>query len=856
MTVPFELSSKWKRRVYPWRNDGRPIRRDSIEPLSVQNYIAEVAGALRERLAAPESDRRLTTVVEQCDWNTPDSVSLGVLLSCGARNNRAVRLLKWLTQTHGVHAALAAWMESRHIRSWPEYTAYSYNHRSALCYHTEPLGMWANDQTRYLRAQLVCCSDDDYTMALDALSTDRVDATTGAFLAPTSEELIHRALAGGPFTGMAFETLLAAVHTREQLNELVDRTTSYDSWSSGTEHMSGYATAAARVGSAAIAAIGKKLDNGSTVADTAELVELLSMCPSAEAFQALLSRQQCKGARQSLRALTILAPEIGLTELSRSGSNVGRAMMQAYARSHPDIVTELTPALDSDVAKTIEDLAEIHDPLPESAAPPAVLQDQSNLVTQALRSTPGWLMPEMLPQVAMVDGQFGIPRANIVPLITLCRLSAGERPYAGLELVIQQCDPQSLAAWAWALFEQFQLADYPVKDIWALRLQGWVGDDDTVRAISPLIRAWPGESAHQRAALGLDVLSNIGTDLALMHLYRISQKVPFKALRAKAQDKIIEVARELQLTAEELGDRLVPDFGLSAHGTTTIDFGPRQFVAGFDATLRPYLTDADGKPRKSLPKPAATDDSDLAAAETKRFSTLKKDVRGVASDQITRLRRAMRYQRKVDGRDFISHFVTHPLVGILVRRLVWASYRADGSIAVSFRVAEDNTYSDVDDNPHFLDDDAMVGIVHPVQLDPSQLSAWSELFADYELLQPFPQLGRPVFRLVGDEPSGNVLRRFDGLIVPSSALLGMAKQGWERGAPEDAGVQCTVGQLLPSGAEMTIEFRPGIVVGAPEALGDQTIRSVSLSAGSLGDVDAVLMSELLADLADLEGYRK
>ncbi|MGC7194477.1 DUF4132 domain-containing protein, partial [Mycobacteroides abscessus subsp. abscessus] len=92
-------------------------------------------------------------------------------------------------------------------------------------------------------------------------------------------------------------------------------------------------------------------------------------------------------------------------------------------------------------------------------------------------------------------------------------------------------------------------------------------------------------------------------------------------------------------------------------GTATLDFGPRQFVVGFDESLKPYLTDAEGKPRKALPKPAAADDADLAAAATKAFSALKKDVRGAASDQIARLQRAMRYQRRFDAADFRAYFV-------------------------------------------------------------------------------------------------------------------------------------------------------------------------------------------------------
>ncbi|MBL3745706.1 hypothetical protein IQ261_15720, partial [Mycobacteroides abscessus subsp. massiliense] len=71
----------------------------------------------------------------------------------------------------------------------------------------------------------------------------------------------------------------------------------------------------------------------------------------------------------------------------------------------------------------------------------------------------------------------------------------------------------------------------------------------------------------------------------------------------------------------------------------------------------------------------------------------------------------------------------------------------------------------------------------------------------------------------------------------------------------DAGVQNSVIQALPSGAEVSIDLDPGIPVGEPDMLGDQTIQRVELSSGTYGDIDPVLISEILADLTELERHR-
>ncbi|MCV5185823.1 hypothetical protein OFB79_26780, partial [Escherichia coli] len=71
---------------------------------------------------------------------------------------------------------------------------------------------------------------------------------------------------------------------------------------------------------------------------------------------------------------------------------------------------------------------------------------------------------------------------------------------------------------------------------------GILGNDDTARKLTPLIRAWPGESQHKRAVYGLDVLASIGSDIALMLLNGIAQKIKFVALQEHAGDRINMVA--------------------------------------------------------------------------------------------------------------------------------------------------------------------------------------------------------------------------------------------------------------------------------------------------------------------------
>ncbi|MET7467897.1 DUF4132 domain-containing protein [Micromonospora sp. NPDC005599] len=477
-------------------------------------------------------------------------------------------------------------------------------------------------------------------------------------------------------------------------------------------------------------------------------------------------------------------------------------------------------------------------------------------------SLPAWLDPAVLPQVLLRDRSAALPTEAVRHLCTMLAVSALGEPYPGLEIVRAACDTDSLAEFAWVLFESWQSAGSPSKDSWAFTGLGLLGDDSTARQLAPLVRAWPGESQHTRAVTGLEVLAQIGTDVALMHLYGISQKVKFRGLREQAARKVTEVADGLGLTPEQLGDRLVPDLGLDADGSLVLDYGPRRFTVGFDEQLKPYVVDGTGVRRKDLPKPGARDDATLAPAAHKRFAGLKKDVRTLAADQIRRFEAAMVTGRCWPAADFRRYFLSHPLLWHVVRRLVWATVDDAGEVGTAFRVAEDRTLADVDDETYALPDDATVTIAHPLGLG-TAVPAWAEVFADYEILQPFPQLGRDVYRLEAAERGETLLQRHMGVTVPAGRLLSLERRGWRRGTPQDAGIQSWLEREVPGGRAVVIDLDPGIAVGVVDMFPDQKIEAIWVNDVPYGDwfprggkvrlrdLDDVTVSEVLRDLAEV-----
>ncbi|MFC3494157.1 DUF4132 domain-containing protein [Glycomyces rhizosphaerae] len=504
---------------------------------------------------------------------------------------------------------------------------------------------------------------------------------------------------------------------------------------------------------------------------------------------------------------------------------------------------------------------------PEAAAAIRAVADRDPLEPQGkLPSANGLADPELLPQVLLQGAGQALPVASVPHLVTVLSLTNLDVPYAGTEVIAETCDAASLTRFSWALFELWIAGGSDAKGNWTLTQLARFADDDTVRRLAPMIREWPGEGQHKRAVTGLAVLGAIGSEEALRAIQGIADKVKFKGLKEEARRQIDLIAEDLGLTSEQLADRLVPDFGLGDSGALVLDYGPRVFTVGFDEQLRPFVTDGDGKPRKSLPKPGAKDDPETAEAAYRRFAQLRKDLRAVAADQVRRLEAAMVASRTWTLAEFRQCFAEHAFMSHLARRVLWQA-TVDGE-PVAFRVAEDRTYTDVEDDELELHEDAVIRLAHPLHFGEATLAAWSQVFADYEILQPFPQLARPAMVLTEEELATGELTRFDKIEVESGPLLGLTKHGWHRSDPQDAGIEPGLYFPLPGGGSLVMLLNEGLWVGAMDDVPAQTFE-LRWSAGGFHDwtadrerakavvnrLDPVTVSEILLILDRLTGGR-
>lgn len=447
-----------------------------------------------------------------------------------------------------------------------------------------------------------------------------------------------------------------------------------------------------------------------------------------------------------------------------------------------------------------------------------------------------------LPLILLLERDHVLPPA--AHQILIHRLLQDENPPTP-ERLRAALDSVSLSAFLIALINQ-QAAENRLQSRLVARTPRLLSPQDLRSYVRRVEDEGSATGSWHVAEIGLGALSACGP-VGLRLLHRLAHRGRAAGVRKRAAALLEATARGWKMSVSELEEQLVPDLGLDPDGSMILDFGPRQFQVGFDENLVPFVRQ-DGALLAKLPTPNKKDDPELSSAASTTWKTLKQEAREVASTQIARLERAMIEGRRWPVDHFQDFFVDHPLMIHLGRRLLWGIFHPRGRLLGSFRIAEDRSLADAHEAPLSLAADARVGLLHPLQLEDDARAAWRQLFEDYQLLQPFPQVGREVYTLQPGEAALRDLPRYQGRPTRTGKLFGLLRRvGWARGPIDDdvfTLVRRTIGRF-----QVALTVSPGVDLADPNSEAPQRVERVRLENGlSWGDLSAVEISEVLRDL--------
>jgi len=372
---------------------------------------------------------------------------------------------------------------------------------------------------------------------------------------------------------------------------------------------------------------------------------------------------------------------------------------------------------------------------------------------------------------------------------------------------------EELEVFAAEVFDKWMGGGAQAKQKWVLYFSSVHGGSVMAERLKREINEWPKISRGAIAAEAVKALALNPSPTALMTVDSISRKFKFKQVKSAAGQAMKFAADELGISIEELADRIVPTLGFDANMEQIFDYGNRSFKVELNNHLELSVYDAKGKQLKNMPAPGKTDDQVQAPKANKAFKEMKKQLKTVVASQRLRLEQALSTERKWTKEAWEKLFVENPIMHCFAMSLIWGIY--DGlTLQTSFRYMEDGTFNTVDEEELEIPENAMIGLVHPSELEQELIAGWKEQLSDYEVTQPFEQLERTVYTYQPEEAEQYKITRFKGLVINGMSLNGkMTGFGWYKGDIEDAGCYYNFyreDKILGISAELSFE---GLSVG-------------------------------------------
>ncbi|TLD70811.1 DUF4132 domain-containing protein [Phragmitibacter flavus] len=287
-----------------------------------------------------------------------------------------------------------------------------------------------------------------------------------------------------------------------------------------------------------------------------------------------------------------------------------------------------------------------------------------------------------------------------------------------------------------------------------------------------------GPRSAKIAAACAHVLSQQADSSATQAIVRLRTAAKHKSTRKGVAKAVTAVEERSGAEWAVLEETSVPDHGFTSSGELGYKVGDFSVSLAFARTGTPTLLWSDGTSPPSFKPPAsvARDHSESVAEMQMLLRNLKKTWR----DQILRLEAMMCLGRRISGGVWRSHYLSHPLVGPLSRRLLWEA----GDTVVGFepfeKANEDGRWVTIEGELFTPTDTDSVRLWHPAELSDDQFQAWQRWVLARRLIQPFQQALREVHRQDASPEDQTEDTRFKGEVLHQGTFAALCRQrGWD-----------------------------------------------------------------------------
>jgi hypothetical protein len=424
-------------------------------------------------------------------------------------------------------------------------------------------------------------------------------------------------------------------------------------------------------------------------------------------------------------------------------------LLMFKGNGHAEILAEALQTASAEVACRISGtkLPEPEDPLPiDEETTPDWLRQGLVYGTWNGKITEN-AVPAGLPEI-LIGGRH-LNASQIRDFLTMLqRVSSPDKTKAPhgafFEKLVQIIGKTRWEDFLWAVLENWGrkgFVENPQGLIFAL---GFWGDDFTVQKMNAKLRELRQVNTTTLHPAAMTLLRAIGTKTALSYI-REYVVLPYSMglSHGEAWSVYCSIAEDLKIPRHQLHEldlQTIPDCGFDTRGVRTFDFGPRKVLVTIDLNFRPVISNEYGKRKKRFPRPVRKDDSQKVKIAFREWELFNEQLRLVREVHLKQFETALQKRLTWRADSFTRHLIGNPAMIQYCRRIIWGTFTGTGSFLKSFRVCEDNTFSDQQDRPFIIPADCRIGIVHPTQMTYGEHHNWLQIFNDHFLPQPLPQL--------------------------------------------------------------------------------------------------------------------
>ncbi len=392
-----------------------------------------------------------------------------------------------------------------------------------------------------------------------------------------------------------------------------------------------------------------------------------------------------------------------------------------------------------------------------------------------------WLKEDELPPLYYKNGQ-QVEQLEVRFLLYRMSRTKAMRSDIEAKYIIDLLDKERAAPFAKNITKLFIDKGAKPEYKYLVALAALLGSDEIVDRISSVTNGWIEENRTKMAEYGIGALALQGSNkaLRLVEFYSRKYKNKTASVGKAALQALEDAAEELNISTHELGDRIVPDFGfedLFKH----FNVNGEEYRAFIDSNFKLAFFDEDNKKLKALPT--------AASKELKEeFKNIAKEVREVVKSQSLRLEYYLIIQRRWNAEEWKRFYLTNPVMFIYATKLLWGKYDKEGNLLDCFMCVEDTSLINLQDDEIELDDDLVIGIVHPTQLDKETLQNWKQKFFDLSIQPIFPQLDRRIGLVPDADKFKKITAQFEGVETETGSIKStLEKHGWRKGDTGDGG---------------------------------------------------------------------